>query len=379
MDPMVNGKVRFNFKAIIGYLVTVAICLWGLFTIDHQFGFIFFIVLLIMPFISWLLMRAAAISVTVDASRDAVYKGETVEITVTVAGRGALPTPFLRLVIDGEPTVISASKKKPGVLKKQFKAGMWGTLPLGVSDIVSHDYLGLFKTAGNARPLAKWVSVYPAVCRPGKNDVLNYVCNMMMCDEKEDAQSGRQGFLSQPGYEFRPYVSGDPMNRVSWKLLAKTDTYMVRENETIKNRDVILLLDPQGASPPMEERAVEAVLAMLVSMTRQGIGCKVVLFQNGWREFSVQTGDQIIDLQTFFLTYTFIRGSGAPRVPGGAACEGGLAALFTCAPDYGLQYALAGLHGGGPAVIIPEELAREGGAIFQNIWLVNESYDFYAL
>lgn len=379
MDPVVSGKIRFSKKQVMGYALTAAICIWCLIYINRAFGVSFLAALFFAPIVSFLLAKASRISVTVALTKSEAYKGEIVGIMVTVESGGFFPVPFVHIEIDGEPYVVSVSKGAPAVLTKAYQAHMWGTFPLGVSAIAIHDYLGLFKIAGTTETLTQNVSVYPVLYEPQKNDVLHYISNAMSCSEMEDEQSGQKSLLTQPGYEFRPYIPGDPLNRVNWKLLAKYDTYMVRENEYIKSQDLFLIIDPQGSEAYWEERTVEAVLAMLTSLVKADICCKVCFYcEDRWQEFAVGNEEQITALQHVFIEFTFAKGAGGPRVPAGQVPDGALAILFTCAPDAGLYGALSALPDGA-AIVCPEETADGGRALMETIWLVNQAYDFYAL
>ena len=192
--------------------------------------------------------------------------------------------------------------------------------------------------------------------------------------------------MEQPGFEHRAYVPGDPLKRVNWKLSARLDKLMVRENEFLKTQVPVIILDRVGlrhSAPPewhkaaalFEERVVEAVLAMLSSMVKQAISCTVYYYFNGaWQTVTVDGADHIMALRSIFSQYAFEQPV-EQRVPDAAIGRGGMAAVFTCAFDETLKNAVSDARAGGAdiSVISPETLA----ANFGPLWLISESYDFY--
>ena len=63
------------------------------------------------------------------------------------------------------------------------------------------------------------------------------------CSFFDEEQSGKKG--NGPGEYFgiRPYVDGDPMKLIHWKLTGKTDEYMVKEVEVPMMRMPLIFLE----------------------------------------------------------------------------------------------------------------------------------------
>jgi len=401
MISLKNAAVKPNMKLVPAYLAMVFIGALYMFLYNRQFGVAFMAVIALAPLISVLTVKKAASGLRVDINltRSLVDKGEHVGMTVTFECGGLFPVPFLYAELNGgiglsgsddNFYIISVSKAKPGVIEKNYKAEMWGSVPLGVSAVRIHDFLGLFQIVFNGDLPQQHINVRPALHEPLKNDLLAFILNEMTVDDKEDESSDKMSFLSQPGYTFRPYSPPDAMGRINWKLFAKLEKYLVRENEYIKNQSPVILLDRRGlvGNAPMdrlkeaavfEERTIEAVLANLLSMVRQSVVCKVCYFDGGaWQEHVVGDDEQIADLQDEFARYSFTSDDSADRFFfDKTVIDGGKIMLFTCALDYELDAELtaATANGYDITVISPENL----GAYRENLWVVNENYDFYAV
>lgn len=59
-------------------------------------------------------------------------------------------------------------------------------------------------------------------------------------------RSSMRGFSTEFD-QFRPYVQGDDLKHVDWKIFARTDRYFVKEYEADSNLDTWLLLDASGS------------------------------------------------------------------------------------------------------------------------------------
>lgn len=405
-----SGVIHFNKLMLSGYVLTALLSGAYTFFYDRRFGIAFLAALLVAPLMSYLFTKSSLkeISMDVSFSHSTANKSEIISMSVTVNSGSVFPVPFfcMEFFWGGNLTPLGAGKElvslssgDPCVIEQSYTADIWGTALLGIHDIAVSDYLGLFKIKflpDDVRYLyAKSVEICPAIHEPQTNELLAVIYNEIICDEKEEEQQDvRHSFVSEPGYEHRPYAEGDALKRINWKLSAKTDSYMVREYEPLGNSKPVILLDCCGLQsqllPPerqkpvllMEERTVEAVLAMLTSMNRRDIAAAAYcLFGNEWQEFSIETDEDILALQYALARYKFKLPSemfGISRLPADIFDKSSISMLlFTCALDEQLRRELweAKSKGSGIDVICPNPRVDD----HENIWLVNEFYDFYSL
>lgn len=403
-----NSEFHINPKPIAGYILTAAAGLVYMFYYDMKFGLPFMTVLVLAPVISYILIKTSAgrISADILLSHDTVYKGETVDVTVTVKSEGLFPVPFLYLeffggenltLLGSNKYVLSLSRNKDEAVTQRFKADIWGNAPVGISDISMLDYLGLFKIRllpdGPQSSLIKNINICPAVYESQTNEFMAFVYNEIICEEEEEErQDINRSFLSEPGYEHRPYVPGDALKRINWKLSAKLDKYMVREYEPLGMNVPVVLLDCRGlrgdfmpvnerkTAAILEERTVEAVLAMLMSMQKQNIACVARCFFEGkWQEFAIGDKEDIFSLQYALAKYKFkspAEPTGVSRIPSDIV-GGGSTIIFTCTLDSELLNELSEKKNNGAPVNVVYSGSSPCDAC-ENMWTVNENYDFYA-
>ena len=77
---------------------------------------------------------------------------------------------------------------------------------------------------------------------------------------KEDTENPSNNLLvwsGEPGYEFREYVPGDPLQKIHWKLSAKYETLMVRKNEGSSAGKKLLIIDPYISTAEREREFIK--------------------------------------------------------------------------------------------------------------------------
>lgn len=125
--------------------------------------------------------------------------------------------------------------------------------------------------------------------------------------------------LSQEFAAHRPYIAGDEMRRIDWRVYARTDRLYVKESEEETNAPVRLLLDtsaslryaPREVSKLDYARYLVASLAYLA--TRQGDRVGLACFNEEVRAFVPARGGKR-HLQTILLTLENQEASGETRI-----------------------------------------------------------------
>jgi uncharacterized protein (DUF58 family) len=125
--------------------------------------------------------------------------------------------------------------------------------------------------------------------------------------------------LSQEFAEHRPYIAGDEMRRIDWRVFARTDRLYVKESEEETNAPVRLLLDtsaslsfkPRDVSKLDYARYLTGALAYLA--TRQGDRVGLICFNEEVRAALPTRGGQR-HLQTILATLEPLRAEGRTHV-----------------------------------------------------------------
>ena len=97
-----------------------------------------------------------------------------------------------------------------------------------------------------------------------------------MEEETDDTQKGDDPSVI---YQIREYQPGDSMQRIHWKLSARTDQWMVKEFGRTKERTAVLLwLDLRSEKETAEllDRFREAAACLMDTFLKREIGCEIV-------------------------------------------------------------------------------------------------------
>ncbi|HEV7374209.1 MAG TPA: DUF58 domain-containing protein [Pyrinomonadaceae bacterium] len=125
--------------------------------------------------------------------------------------------------------------------------------------------------------------------------------------------------LSQEFAEHRPYIAGDEMRRIDWRVYARTDRLYVKESEEETNAPVRLLLDvsaslnfaPRDVSKLDYARYLTAALAYLA--TRQGDRVGITCFNEEVQASLPARGGER-HLQAILVALERARASGQTRI-----------------------------------------------------------------
>lgn len=126
-------------------------------------------------------------------------------------------------------------------------------------------------------------------------------------------QEERPGQLRRDGPEtenggVREYAPGDPVQRIHWKLSAKTDRILIREEERPLAGNVLLLLETAGYGIQPEEMngTVEALLSVSRALAEKGVAHSV-----SWQDRGALQWMEIACTEDFYvLRDTLLRAEG---------------------------------------------------------------------
>ncbi|QJW99312.1 DUF58 domain-containing protein [Frigoriglobus tundricola] len=251
-------------------------------------GYVLLGVYLISRFLARRWVRDLSAQRTCDAAPREV--GESTEVTVTLKNTGALPIAWVlvedlvpdfavkartpRLTIKGKRVhVITLGAKQTKTIKYKVTFAMRGYYPLGPTLLETGDVFGLHR---RHRVVGKpaYVMVYPRIVPLPKYD---------FASQRPIGEVRLQNRLFEDPTRtagVRQYVMGDPLQRVHWKVTARTGQLHCRVYEPTTLAGTTILVDfhqdgyPKRSEPHRSELAVTAAasIAYAVSVLNQQVG-----------------------------------------------------------------------------------------------------------
>ena len=98
----------------------------------------------------------------------------------------------------------------------------------------------------------------------------------------EQWSSSRPGFDPSETFSLRPYMPGDPIRQIHWKLSSKTDTLMLRELGLPVTEETLLLLDTAAPAGTVDAAALDAAVTALLSLSC-ALAAQGTAHSVGWR------------------------------------------------------------------------------------------------
>lgn len=398
-------------KSIMAYISCIAFAFAYTYFMDGKNGIIILFVLIVSAIISISLTVIAKnmVEISVKSSAHVINKGEKVVLSAIFKKRGIIPVPFIEVcffntqnfsTIPSNPLkyVLSINTKKPVIIEQSYIARIWGVAQIGIEEVAVSDYLGLvrfvlYKDSGT-HDFTKVIEICPNIPDVSAvNELVHSICDAVAYEDNEETKENIITASSVPGYEHKHYTQGDPIKKINWKLSAKRNELMVRLDEAIINSKQVLILDccnkQVNLSKPDEElkqlvqdeRIIEAVLALLTNLVKQGIESSFYYFTDKvWIKFDISAVNDLSTLQYNLAKYKFIPQTNRvvlPRVPLSIITEQGevsVITIFTSNLDEDLSAQIQNINCRGitahTVVTEPTQLAAE------NVWLVNDSYEF---
>lgn len=223
---------------------------------------------------------------------------------------------FLRVkkAITGEVEEFSMEIKVParkdGRVAFQLDADYMGFLEIAILRTEFYSFFGCMKKVTYSN-LVKEVMILP------RTTELHFPVESsgIACSFFDEAESGRKG--SGPGEYFgiRPYVEGDSMKQIHWKLTGKTDEYMVKEVEMPMMRMPLLFLETrvEKTDAGMIDGLLEAFFSVSQHMAQEGQKhclCWYDRKNNEWNFYTVANAVQLEEVYGLvFHSEFFAKGS----------------------------------------------------------------------
>lgn len=226
-------------------------------------------------------------------------KEEKITGSLYVSSDGRLPVlsgkVFIQIkkVISGEKEKFSMDIKLP--VKKDGKAifsvdsDYMGFLEITILRVELYGFFGCMKKVMNSN-MVKEVMILP------QTQELHFPIQNwgIACSFFDETESGRKGKGTGEYFGIRPYVDGDSMKQIHWKLTGKTDEYMVKEIEIPMMRMPLLFLETrvEKQDAGMIDGLLEAFFSISQYMVQEGQNhclCWWDKINNEWNFYTVES------------------------------------------------------------------------------------------
>lgn len=247
------------FMGLFNYLMSVGLALVFALYLSGRIGWFFIAAFLCAPVISLVMTLLFIRNVYVETVRDTatVSKGDTSTVQVVLSNGFFLPSPPVCVEMCSSGGAKAAEAKftcwVPPLSQESFNAEysavICGPHTVGVESVIIRDYFGIFSFKPKNIDLGELrsdLNILPDIADiPFTDKIFRRASDISaFSDDSEDTISdSTHRFGGFPGYDFREYIPGDPLKRISWKQSAKKGTLLVRLDDETPAQSIIIILD----------------------------------------------------------------------------------------------------------------------------------------
>jgi len=307
-----------KIKSILEYLALITVAVLFMLFLDGPGGGYLLIVLVAAAVVSIGLCIYTKHNITsqLEISEDILNKGDIVQLSVIVKKTGILPTAVLTAEFFAGYNFKPKSSMKVStvmfgrdecVFRSEYIAEYFGKGKLGLSSFSVSDFLGLCSYRIPISQSMLEVKIYPDVPEISSRDnFARSLADAALFDDSEDTTQSVNGFNGTPGYEHRPYVPGDSLKLINWKLSAKRGELLVRRFENSSGAEQVFVLDKKGSDNDTNQLTVEAMLGLVAQFAKTELPVKLIVrFTDIWEEIAVQNLADAAQFRYKMASYAF--------------------------------------------------------------------------
>lgn len=119
----------------------------------------------------------------------------------------------------------------------------------------------------------------------------------------------RSAFQGEPGYEYKDYIEGDPLNRVNWKLSSKQNKLMIRKSISGSRLTKSILLD-YGVEDNKQmldsiDLITETYLSLVLALVKREYEVEVILKDEAYKEVYMENEQDVEEMRIELGKYKF--------------------------------------------------------------------------
>lgn len=207
-------------------------------------------VLLLIAAVLQSIMNTALIKVSLLENEGRIEVGDDASLTVEAVNRGLFLAPHVvtHVLKTGEKRAVSIKGRSKNTLSYGFTPIVRGTVDVGVINTEISDTLNIITVTKSLEP--SMIRVYPKITREREE---NLIYQTMGEGEYYRTFSRENSYITR---EHRKYRPGDSLRRINWKVSAKTGDLMVKQGESMEDRDIMIVLNMHGSVLAMDEKGI---------------------------------------------------------------------------------------------------------------------------
>lgn len=177
--------------------------------------------------------------------------------------------------------ILPASAKKETVITYPVIYDFCGMYEAAITSMVVYDFFHLFRFE-KKESIKKYINVFPT-----STTQIHYHPDLYSEGFDEYEASNQKGNVSSNVTDLRQYQPGDKLQKIHWKLSAKINKLMVKENESTSTHQFFLLMELYGEKehPQYLDQMIENTYAVAVELLAHNELCLLGFYRESIGEF----------------------------------------------------------------------------------------------
>lgn len=312
-------------RSFLSYVGCIVITLGVMYYLDGTAGIILtaalacaFIVSLVVTLVVY-----KSISVSIEADKTMLVKGESFACIVKLSKSIPIPAPVIEISADCTEHITliggsffkgSLAGREVNAIRIPLQAKHSGAASITIPKIALTDFLGIFSFKLKLDEAEKTVklAIYPDIPDAAvQTDFLKTTSQFQSNDdEEEESDENSITPTGMPGYDHRQYFPGDPIKRINWKLSSKRDIYMIRLDEQVCGAGQMFFLDcpideESDYVLAIRDNVIEGALTMFSMLVREGREATFFFCRDGlWLSEEIHNMGDIYRIQEQLSDYS---------------------------------------------------------------------------
>lgn len=303
-----------RYVSYIAILVATYIFTY-IFEVNENYTFLYMLLMVpVFDFISIVYFKKS-LDANINISKLVIKKNEEIELKIDYANSGRLPVAFVKSNIELNKKVSFVDSIKDSISlskgeKLSMRYSLYG-LHIGIGEVEIPEIevtsiFGLFTKKIKKDYKASIVIEPKCIDIDGFLDLVN---DTILDEDEIEANSI---YVGDPGYEYKRYSDGDPLNRLNWKLYSKTNTLMIRKSVEMEKSKKTIILDSYMIEEHDYEEICDILIEGLIGIANElylkGYDVEIIMnIDNCWKELEIINENDMSKLQRSFSTYSFIK------------------------------------------------------------------------
>lgn len=289
---------------ILVYILLLAAVYAMNYFIDTYIAFLITIVFLVMSAISLAMVLILRAKVKVKFSNEKIIttRGDIYSMPVTVENGSCIPASFCRcrIYIGSNRRRIVTEIPSKGEIANYVKIKMTdcGIVKVRSDRFYVFDYFRIIKLR------KKYVATGEVIVMPRLPvvNILDRITSIVGVETETEYSTVKPGDDPTEIFGIKEYVEGDKVKNIHWKLTAKMDKVLVKENGLLLNSNEVVIIDTFGVTPTNE--FYDCLYGLMSGLIRRGNGSfDLYYLDNGNINYrNVKSDSDIVD--AFYCIYT---------------------------------------------------------------------------